>query len=606
MRIPSLVVVSVALVCVLAFATTASAQDPTGPAPKSSTITTTAVAGGGYKSVTETVPATGAPIKSEVTWMFDGKPHPVTGNPKSTSQTYTKGDATHHTVASAIGDKPSVSAKVTMAADGKARSRPRRTCAGAAPTRTVCGTIPAIMIRRASYGALLVACSAVVLAQNPRQQVTAGAEPFSQRVLATGLENPWTLAWGPDNHLWVTERTGFRVTRIDPASGAKRVALVLDDVYQASVQDGLMGLAFHPEFLRGKSLDYVYVAYTYDADPGGGVTRRMRIRRFTYDAPRQILTTPTDVIQDLPAHDDHGGGRLVVGPDAKLYLTRGDQGANFLANYCNVNRAQDLPTREQVQARNWIDYQGKILRLNLDGSIPADNPILGGVRSHIYTYGHRNPQGLAFGPNGRLYASEHGPSTDDEVNLIIAGKNYGWPRVAGFRDDQAYVWANWSASAPTPCPTLKFNSRVIPPTVPQATETSWEHRDFAAPLATFFTVPATYDLAAHGNATIAPAGIATYTASTIPGWANSILVTGMRTGAVYRLKLGADGTSVSGAPVQYFKANDRHRDVAISPDGRRVFLVTDSFGATADDQGQRTEALANPGALVEFTYIGSL
>ncbi len=135
MRSPSLVV-GVVLVAALAFATTASAQDPVGvwkvnlakskyspgPAPKSSTITTTAVAGGGYKSVTETVPASGAPIKSEVTWAFDGKAHPVTGNPNSTSQTYTKGDARNYTVASTVGGKASVTSKVTLAADGKSRT----------------------------------------------------------------------------------------------------------------------------------------------------------------------------------------------------------------------------------------------------------------------------------------------------------------------------------------------------------------------------------------------------------------------------------------------------------------------------------------------------
>lgn len=460
------------------------------------------------------------------------------------------------------------------------------------------------MIRAGSCGVLVVAFGALVLAQNPRNQHQVGSEVFTSRVVTSGLDNPWEVTWGPDDRLWVTERTGFRVTRVDPANGSKRVALVLDDVYQASVQDGLMGLAFHPEFLRGKGLDHVFVAYTYDKDPGPGVVRRLRIRRFTYDDRRQLLTSPITVLDDMPAHDDHGGGRLAVGPDGKLYLTRGDQGANFLANYCNINRAQDLPTLDEVRARDWSTYQGKILRLNLDGSIPADNPVLGGVRSHIYTYGHRNPQGLAFGPTGILYSSEHGPSTDDEVNLIAAGKNYGWPRVAGFRDDQAYVWANWSASAPSPCPTLKFSTQAIPPSVPQTSETSWEHRDFTAPLATFFTVPASYDFATYGNATIAPAGIALYTSSAIPNWANSILVTGMRTGAVYRLKLGAEGRTV-GTPVEYFKANDRYRDIAMSPDGRRVFLVTDSFGTTADDKGQRTETLAHPGGLVEFTYAGS-
>ena len=86
-------------------------------------------------------------------------------------------------------------------------------------------------------------------------------------------------------------------------------------------------------------------------------------------------------------------GRLAIGPDEKLYLTIGDQGSNWLQNYCNPNRAQDLPMATDVQTGNWMSYEGKVLRLNLDGSIPSDNPSIGGVRSHILSYGHRNPQG---------------------------------------------------------------------------------------------------------------------------------------------------------------------------------------------------------------------
>lgn len=440
--------------------------------------------------------------------------------------------------------------------------------------------------------------------QNPRTLGTSGAETFTMREVAAGLANPWEVTWGPDGHLWITERTGFRVTRVNPVDGSRRVALTLDDVYQAEVQDGLMGLALHPDLLKSQGRDYVYLAYTYDAVPGPGVTRRLRVRRFTYDATAQTLGSPVVVIDNLPAHDDHGGGRLAIGPDGKLYLSRGDHGANFLQNYCLANRAQDLPTAKDVVARDWSTYEGKILRMELDGAIPSDNPMIQGARSHIYSYGLRNPQGLSFGATGLLYASEHGPSIDDEVDLIQAGKNYGWPHVAGFNDDRAYVFANWSASAR--CPTLKFDNLNPPASVPQAKESAWQHPDFVPPLATFFTVPAGYELATAGNATIAPGSIEAYTSAAIPGWRSSLLVTGMRTGTVYRVKLSDDGRSMSGSPLEYFKRANRYRDTAVGADGRRIYVVTDGFGTTMDERGQRTDMLAEPGALLEFTYVAAV
>lgn len=448
----------------------------------------------------------------------------------------------------------------------------------------------------------LVALAGVIAAaQNPRDRHNTGPEHFSKRVVASGLGNPWEVTWGPDGFLWVTERTAFRVTRIDPADGKAHVALTIDDAFTAVDQDGLLGMALHPDLLRGRGRDFVYLAYVYDADPGPALSRRMRVRRWTYDASTQTLTSPSTVLENLPAHDDHGGGRLLFGPDGKLYLSRGDQGSNFLANYCNPNRAQDLPTAADVQSHDWSTYQGKILRMNLDGSIPADNPVINGVRSHVYTYGHRNPQGLVFSPEGRLYESEHGPSSDDELNLIEAGKNYGWPYVAGFRDDKAYVYANWSKSSPTPCQSLTFNSIKAPADVPEQKESAWQS-DFAPPLVTFFTVPADYDFAKYRTATIAPSGIDLYTASAIPGWNASILVTGMRAGAVYRAKLASDGRSATGEPVEYFKTSNRYRDMAFSPDGRRIFLSTDDHGATQDAAGNRAASLDNPGAILEFTY----
>ena len=450
---------------------------------------------------------------------------------------------------------------------------------------------------------VLAATAGLSSRQNPRTLGTAGAEAFTSRVVASDLANPWEVTWGPDGSLWITERTAFRVTRVNPADGSRRVALTLDEVYHSVVQDGLLGLALHPELLTGRGRDYVYLAYTYDADPGEGVTRRLRVRRYTYDAATETLGSPVAVLDNLPAHDDHGGGRLAIGPDGKLYLSRGDHGANFLQNYCMANRAQDLPTVSDIAARDWSTYQGKILRMELDGAIPADNPTFGDVRSHIYSYGLRNPQGLSFGVTGLLYASEHGPSVDDEVDLIQAGKNYGWPHVAGFNDDREYVYANWSASSPAPCATLKFNNLNPPPSVPIAKESAWRHPDFMPPLVTFFTVPAGYDFAAHGNATIAPGSIEVYTSTAIPGWRSSLLVTGMRTGTVYRVKLSDDGTAVIGAPLEYFRRANRYRDTAVAADGRRIYVVTDSFGTTSDEYGQRTETLAQPGALLEFTYV---
>lgn len=454
-------------------------------------------------------------------------------------------------------------------------------------------------------GSALAVDAALVAAQNPRDRHTIGPERFGMRTLATGLGNPWDMAWGPDDHLWVTERTNARVTRIDTETGAKSSVLTLDDVYQSVVQDGLLGLALHPDLLQGRGRDHVYVAYTYDRDPGPALDRRMRVRRYTYDSRSHTLGEPFDVIDGLPAHDDHGAGRLVIGPDDKLYLSRGDQGSNWLTNYCNPIRSQDLPSEDAVRSRDWSTYQGKLLRLELDGSIPADNPTFQGVRSHVFAMGLRNTQGLVFGPTGLLYGAEHGPSTDDELNLLEAGRNYGWPRVAGHRDDQAYAYANWSASTNPPCASLKFDTVRIPASVPTSKESDWQDPVFTPPMTTFFTVPADYDIATLGAATIGPGSIALYTSSAIPGWATSVLIPGMRSGGVYRVKLSADGRTVVGDTLEYFRTSNRYRDVIVSPDGRHIYLATDNFGTTYDIKGARTSRMGHPGTILEFTYEGT-
>ncbi len=450
-----------------------------------------------------------------------------------------------------------------------------------------------------------------VLAQVLLQTIGSAQSKFSFRVVASGLSAPWEVVLGPDDQLWVTERTGRRVIRVNPATGAITPALDLtSESYNPgeSWHEGLLGLALHPDLLKNAGRDYVYLAFTYDADPGAGLSRKLRLRRYTYDPAKQTLISPLDLITNVPAHDDHGGGRVALGPDGMLYLTRGDGGGNWLANYCNPNRSQDLPTAAQVAARDWRTYEGKILRLNADGTIPADNPALNGVRSHIYSYGHRNPQGLGFAPNGLLYSSEHGPGTDDELNLIVAGGNYGWPFVAGYRDDRSYVYANWSQSQGTPCTSLKFQETGEPPlSVPRVRESEWKGT-FLPPIRTFFTVAADYDIAKSGGATIAAGGFEIYSARDgISGWATSVLQPGMTKGRVYRVKLSDDGRTAVGANEELFLTANRYRDIAIGRDQRTFFLVTDNngLGRTTDPSGANVTTFANPGAIVEFKYQGN-
>lgn len=453
----------------------------------------------------------------------------------------------------------------------------------------------------AALAVLLAAVSVFSAVPEGRQGPVAqsGPERFVMRVVAEGFDGPWELLWGPDDRLWVTERRGRRVLRIDPKTGTRNEALFVPEAHQSVSQDGLLGLALHPDLLRGPGANFAYVAFTYDDAPGPAFVRRMALRRYRYDAATGRLGEPVDLLAGLPVHDDHIAGRLVFGPDRMLYLTLGDEGANFGANRCNANQAQRLPTGAEIAARDWTAYQGKVLRVAPDGTIPLDNPVIGGVRSHVFSYGHRNPQGLAFGPGGRLYESEHGPNTDDEINVIEAGGNYGWPHVAGYRDDKVYVYANWSASSPAPCASLSpAPGAPTPAAVPVQRETAWSHPDFREPLQTFFTVEPSFDM--RQGATVAPGSLDIVTGG-VPGWGTSLLMPSMLKGLVYRVALSADGRVAQGAPHEVFKTTNRYRDLAVGPDRRTFYVATDPDGRTTGPDGRPTRDLANPGAIIEFT-----
>ncbi len=467
-------------------------------------------------------------------------------------------------------------------------------------------------------------CCGLAPAQDGPESVLRGTKQFRRAVLVSGLAGPWELTWGPDNMLWVTERTGKRITRIDPATGKENVAITIGEVSAPGGQDGLLGMALHPDLLKGRGNDYVYAAYTYSDLTKGPSTmvaadeknpyRHLygKVVRFTYDPAHGTLSQPVNLITGLPAGNDHDAGRLKFGPDRKLYFTIGDGGHNQLGNFCLPIEAQRLPTQQEIAAKNYAGYAGKSLRINLDGSIPQDNPRLAGVVSHVYTYGHRNPQGIDFGPDGTLYSSEQGPKTDDEINILKSGSNYGWPHVAGLQDGKAYEYARW-AEATTPCSQLTFSDLAIDPSVPREPESAFK-QPFIPPIATMFTVPTGYnfhDATCKGVdficwPTTGASSIEYYASGGkgIPGWDKVLLVTTLKRGSLYVVPLTADGKATSGHMSRYFQSENRYRDTAVSPDRRTIYIATDPGGLGESMKGGSTGRMQNPGAILSFTYIG--
>ena len=221
-----------------------------------------------------------------------------------------------------------------------------------------------------------------------------GAAQASVRTIATGLQVPWGIAFLPSRNgdALVAERTTGRIVRIARPGGKKKVVMRVRGVDTGSGEGGLLGLAVSPDYARDK---LVYAYFTSSSDN--------RIVRFKLGGRTQT------VLKGLASAPVHDGGRIAFGPDRKLYATVGDAG--------NTDNAQSRTSQN-----------GKILRMNADGSVPAGNPIPG---SRIWSLGHRNPQGIAWDAKGRLWAAEFGQDEFDEVNLIQKGRNYGWPIVEG-------------------------------------------------------------------------------------------------------------------------------------------------------------------------------
>ncbi|WP_172125203.1 glucose/sorbosone family PQQ-dependent dehydrogenase [Devosia sp. 919] len=465
--------------------------------------------------------------------------------------------------------------------------------------------------------ALAVVALGPAAAQQSPEDVTVAEFPFAKAVLAEGLGNPFEIRLGADGWLWVTERTAGKITRINLEDGTTKTAYAFNvpEVFEVAEviqgQTGVMGFAFHPEF--GNGTDQVFVYHTYQDAERTDPTQldekapfhRLfnKVVRFDYDATTGTLSNPTDILTGIPSSNDHNSGRMQVGPDGMIYLTVGDQGHNQLINWCRPIESQTLPTAAQLAAEDHYAYQGKVLRMNLDGSIPEDNPEIDDVRSHVYSYGHRNPQGLSFAADGTLYANEHGPDSDDEINIIKAGGNYGWPHIAGQQDDNFYLYAQWG-QASEPCGGLDpiGPSQGAPDVVPQQAESEWQApENYVMPIATMFTVseplPGCEDFAYLCRPSVGPSSITLYEQDRVPELSGRLMSTTLKHGSIYSINPAAEEDGFT----RYYLGANRLRDLEISDDGGTIYLATDLSGGVVDPQGGVSETPENPGAILVYT-----
>jgi trimeric autotransporter adhesin len=494
-----------------------------------------------------------------------------------------------------------------------------------------------------------------------KQTILSGANP--EPVSAALLRYPWEVTYGSDNNLWVTEARAYKLNKINPTTGVKTTVLDLSsgstwlttngapagsDTLAAITtnlwnggwpsgsatnpnwpQGGFAGMALHPQFLDGSGTkDYVYVTYVHRYLSGGGTSTGVRFRnklvRFTYNPGTQAFSSPAVLCDTLPGSNDHNSQRLIIAPVGGtnyLFLAQGDMGSGQFGNRDRT-----------MKAHNAASYEGKILRFNLESDgdaggnawIPNDNPF--GASSAVYVIGIRNNQGFAYDPaTGLLYGSSHGPYSDDEINIIEPGKNYGHPFVIGYASDGNYNGTtgqplNTSVTAGAPF-TDNSGMSTCPPIGNEATNaatigtTNYRDPIFSAYASSNTTVHTNWRTNT-GNAgweSEAWSGLDLYTNTVIPGWKRSLIASGLKWGRMIRLKLGATGTTTlpsnlsqnnTGDTVTYFQSGNRYRDLAYGSNGKDIYLVMDNGSATSGPGVGNPTVPACPGCLIKYSFLG--
>ncbi len=408
---------------------------------------------------------------------------------------------------------------------------------------------------------------------------------FIRSELPTALNVPWEITYGSDGFLWISE-LGGKVSRVDPTTGSKTVVYTAPDYFSGSPLEqypfchmpnigfGTLGLALHPDF-NIPATSYIYYVYSYNSGTIPSPATKFKIVRLTWSAATNSVIANVDLVTLLPDGYDHYGGRLIAvkqNTSNYLYFTIGDNGISE----DNSPTCYNPPSLNPNNYTQDTGYKtGKIHRFNMDGTIPADNPVTG---NSLFTRGHRNPQGLIFNAGQNiLYDVEHGDRTDDEINVLQSGKNYGWKFVRGYHADNNYPGeANYVSS-------YTLNPNITGDGLKEALY-SW----CATPQPT---------TSVFGDwCTVAPSDGIFYNSNGIQGWANSLLVVTLKDGIstdmeMYRFKLNPDGislapsTSLSPNPQKYFSAdqtlNGRLRDITFSPDGKTIYLINNG-GTNAD------------------------